>query len=1062
MDPDDGFMTDGSAVVTGWGRAAEAALGYHAAGMLGESVGARLLSPGDSKVFREAARALVSAGTADGSVVMLRVDAWSGCGTAVPVELALTLVEHGSREQVRVDVRSASPDVAAAREMATDTTLLGALLEDSGDGVAVCDAAGRLVLVNDFMRRLGITGERPCPQAWHEGVALTDGDGRTPLPLEQSPLFRALQGEWVPSQALQMGPTPTSTRRLVARSRPLHRPDGRPGGALAIYHDASEEPDLASEGIDVLRDPTTGLLSPTGLRQHLPDAPEVGRPAQLLLLGVEDYRNVSALAGQAAGDALLGEVARRLRALQGPHCVLARAEVDTFAVLSDTDPHLQGDELTAQVHALFQQPWTVPPGLGGAVPLPQLIRASTGLASTPDRSIELWHAAAMALGEGRGPGGDGRGVFRPEMKAALQERVALREDLAAAIEHDQLTLRYQPQVDLRTGTVRGVEALVRWEHPKRGFLPPDEFIPLAEQTGLIVPLGRWVLRAACQQLQSWRDAGLPALRMAVNVSAGQLDPSLVTDVGTILSSTDTAPDLIELEITETVAVRDDTRAHEVLRRLHELGVHLSVDDFGTGYSMLGQLRSFPFSQLKIDKTFIQDLDEVSQAPMITAILAMARALRLEVVAEGVENENQLAFLHAEDCPFAQGYLFARPLDPPAVVNLLRSDQPLPGFATKIPQRTARGEPAGPAELERLARPLLEQVERLTGLESTYLTRITDGVQQVLLARNSGDLDISQGLSVPWADSLCSRALKDGPAIVVDASEAFPDCTAAGQLGIHTYVGAPVRTSDGELFGTLCGASTRTLPLDPRILEMLDLYAQLIGERLSHPALLSSQQQQRAEQQQRARFLAEAEHRIRQPMMVLHGWAQLLARHPDQPTGERHLAVQALLASADEVTEHLERLLDDARSEIVRHTLDLQPVNLADLTRHTLSNAPEQHSHTLDSAIGLDTVVHADPLALERALTDTLSFCASISPPGSPIVISSRRVGTGVEITVRARHGQIPVSMDPFAAFPHAHTPAIGLYTARVLTEAMGGTILTHSDSTRGTFVTIWLRTGGQP
>jgi predicted signal transduction protein with EAL and GGDEF domain len=301
-------------------------------------------------------------------------------------------------------------------------------------------------------------------------------------------------------------------------------------------------------------------------------------PAQLLLVRVDDYRTAVAASGHEAGDGLLVEVADRLSTVLDAADLLAHLEPDEFAVL------VAGSVPARATLDALHEAFASPHDLGDHAP----ISLSIGLAHG-EASGELLRRAELALA--RASGGRGRvEVFDPRIEQELRSSLSLREDLERALHAGEFRLRYQPQVDLRSGTITGVEALVRWEHPSRGLVRPDEFIPLAEKTGLILPLGRWVLREACRQLRDWREAGLPQVRMAVNLSAGQLEQRLVADVATALRETGVDPELLELELTETVAVRDDSASLAVLNALRDLGVTLSVDDFGTGYSMLGQLR----------------------------------------------------------------------------------------------------------------------------------------------------------------------------------------------------------------------------------------------------------------------------------------------------------------------------------------------------------------------------------------------------------------------------------------------------------------------------------------
>lgn len=303
------------------------------------------------------------------------------------------------------------------------------------------------------------------------------------------------------------------------------------------------------------------------------------------------------------------------------------------------------------------------------------VTASIGISTYPrdgDDVEELLKNADTALYRAKA---QGRGAFRfctPEIQAEVSERVELEHDLRQALARDELLLHFQPLLDPNSQRVIGAEALIRWNHPKRGMIPPDQFIPIAEDSGLIVAIGEWVIKTACAQLAAWQASGYTGLRMAVNLSIRQLsDVNLVACVKEIVHSQDIDPEQLELEITESLFVDHSPETMGVLQQLRALGVTLAIDDFGTGYSSLSYLKRFPIDTLKIDQSFIRDVTEnADSAAIVDAVVAMAHRLNLTVVGEGVETQEQLTFLNIAGCDIVQGYLLGRPAQADAMIAVL--------------------------------------------------------------------------------------------------------------------------------------------------------------------------------------------------------------------------------------------------------------------------------------------------------------------------------------------------------------------------------------------------------
>jgi EAL domain-containing protein (putative c-di-GMP-specific phosphodiesterase class I) len=298
----------------------------------------------------------------------------------------------------------------------------------------------------------------------------------------------------------------------------------------------------------------------------------------------------------------------------------------------------------------------------------------------PAPSIDdLLKQADLAMYKAKAAGRNTLRFFDPVMEQAVMKRAALEADLREAVQKKQFLLHYQPQLDLRTGRVTGVEALLRWQHPSRGLVPPLEFIPIAEETGVIAAIGEWVLREACRQMKEWQEDGIMHIRMSVNLSASQfLDKELPGQIQSILGAAGLAPQYLDLEVTESMAMHSPAETIATLRVLARDGVHLSMDDFGTGYSSLAYLKLFPLHVLKIDRSFVTDIETNSDdADICDVIVLLAHKLGMEVVAEGVETEAQLKFLVSIGCEMIQGYLLSKPLPAELVTAFIKGHTPIP-------------------------------------------------------------------------------------------------------------------------------------------------------------------------------------------------------------------------------------------------------------------------------------------------------------------------------------------------------------------------------------------------
>ncbi|MDK6076759.1 putative bifunctional diguanylate cyclase/phosphodiesterase [Massilia varians] len=385
-----------------------------------------------------------------------------------------------------------------------------------------------------------------------------------------------------------------------------------------------------------------------------------GTPALVACINVDRFKRFNETLGHRAGDEILVGLATSLQALLREGDMLARAGSDEFLLLlhargEHPEPERAFDRIMAAANRAIPTP-------DGEIALTCSI-GTTLLPQDGDDADALLNNAVTAMRHAKAQGRGAIVRFTPELRTEHGRRLTLESHLRRAIAQDELFLQYQPKVDLRSGGLAGFEALVRWRHPEHGVIPPDEFIPIAEESGMIVPIGEWVLRSAVGQLAAWRAQGLPLAPVAVNLSARQfLQSDVIAMVGELLEQSGVAPGLLELELTESVSMADPERSVVVMRGLGDLGVMLSIDDFGTGYSSFGYLRRLPLDKLKIDKSFVQDMAHSAESSAIVqAIVAMAHRLQLAVIAEGVETADQVAALRKADCDQIQGYYYSRPL-----------------------------------------------------------------------------------------------------------------------------------------------------------------------------------------------------------------------------------------------------------------------------------------------------------------------------------------------------------------------------------------------------------------
>jgi diguanylate cyclase (GGDEF)-like protein len=405
-------------------------------------------------------------------------------------------------------------------------------------------------------------------------------------------------------------------------------------------------------------DPLTALPNRTLLHERLSHAlakaQRHGRRLAVLLVDLDRFKHVNETLGHEAGDTLLKVAARRFYDCLRETDTMARQGGDEFVVLMD---ELSDREPITRVSQRILDAMVEPFVIEGQE---IHITASIGISVYPDDDRTLLRNADVALYRAKEKGRNNYQFYSAQIDSYSRERLALEAGLRRALERDELSLHYQPKVDVAAGHICGMEALLRWQHPQMGQVAPDRFIPIAEESGLIRPIGAWVLKTACMQNRAWQRQGVPRFPVAVNLSPRQFaEESLLDDIKSALAESGLEGSDLELEITEGMVMNDPEQAISMLRRLKQLGIRVAIDDFGTGYSSLAYLKRFPIDSVKVDRSFVQDIPEdVNSMAIAQAIIAMAHSLRLRVVAEGVESEAQLAFLRGEGCDEIQGQYFS--------------------------------------------------------------------------------------------------------------------------------------------------------------------------------------------------------------------------------------------------------------------------------------------------------------------------------------------------------------------------------------------------------------------
>src|SRR6202521_1581375 len=549
-------------------------------------------------------------------------------------------------------------------------------LNSIGDAVLSTDILGNVVYLNVVAEHMtGWSRKEAVGHPLSDVFQIIDGATHKPSP---NPMELAIQLD----KAVGLSANCILVRRdgyecaIEDSAAPIHDRDGHVTGAVIVFHDVSmaravvqEMSHLAQH--DALTDLPNRLLLNDRLAQAISLARRNHHLLAVLFLDLDGFKNINDSLGHSIGDKLLQSVSARLLACVRKSDTVSRQGGDEFVVLlpevtQAADAAISAAKIITELknaHSIGEHRLHV--------------TASIGISTYPDHGENgetLIKNADTAMYHAKQCGRDNYQFFKPDMSLRAVERQSLEGQLRYALERQELLLHYQPKVNLKTGVITSVEALIRWQHPERGLLLPGQFLTIAEDTGMIVAIGQWVLREACRQTRKWLYAGLLAVPVAVNISSLEFrSDHFAEGVQVALKNARLDPGYLELELTETVLVRNAESTAHALGQLKAIGVRLAVDDFGTGYSSLSYLTRFPIDALKLDQSFVQDIiDSSDDAIIVSAVISMGKSLKHRVIAEGVETLEQLAFLQAHGCDEGQGYYFSRPVVAQRFANLLET------------------------------------------------------------------------------------------------------------------------------------------------------------------------------------------------------------------------------------------------------------------------------------------------------------------------------------------------------------------------------------------------------
>ena len=555
--------------------------------------------------------------------------------------------------------------------------LLGAILDNMGGGVIACDAKGKITMVNLTVAKMwgAMANTNLFLNQWEKKFPFFKAEHDQKIEFNEHPLYRALKGENIKDVEVKVRDRKGNTHILSVDGQQLKSTENENLGAVIVFNDISRrKKDEEALKHQAAHDILTGLpnrnLLLDRLEQSIAMAERHNLKVTVIFVDLDYFKFINDALGHSIGDILLKMVTARFTHLLRSMDTLARIGGDEFVIiLPDQENINHVPNLLERILHSISQPYFVD---GHELN----VTCSMGFSVYPENGQDvetLLKNADNAMYQAKENGRNTFQFFNTSMQTQVRKRLEMENDLRHAVTNNEFILEYQPKLDIKENKLVGVEALVRWQRPNYGLVPPNEFIPIAEETGLIIPIGQWVLRTACMQNKAWQDAGLTPVTISVNLSSRQCkEKDLFKSIKKTLDETGLAPEYLELELTESLAMSDPREFIEILTKFRELGIKTSIDDFGTGYSSLNYLRQFPVDCLKIDQTFIQELEKKGgDVSIVKAIVSLGHSLNMKVIAEGVETKYQLSELEKNDCDEIQGYYLSTPISAEDVFTFIK-------------------------------------------------------------------------------------------------------------------------------------------------------------------------------------------------------------------------------------------------------------------------------------------------------------------------------------------------------------------------------------------------------